>query len=163
MFQVPTKMVIISGSGFPECLFFICCRSWQNPSLFWKCVLMYTFTHSDIKNTLYIIVHIVHLCDFLKNLHPKTFHCCCNTEVFLPLCHQRWILCAEFFPFLSLPPMLVCYASSVTSPTARLKIKHGWHVPIIYLLIGNLTHFCYTALRNTRFWLVHHRILWSNI
>lgn len=124
--------------------------------LFSENVFWYTHLHTW---TLYIIVHIVHLCDFLKNFHPKTFHCCCNTVGFLPLCHQRWILCAEFFPFLSLPPMLVCYASSVTSPTARLKIKHGWHVPIIYWLIGNLTHFCYTALRNTRFWLVHHRIL----
>lgn len=34
IFQVPMKMVIISGSGCSECLFFICCRSWQNPSLF---------------------------------------------------------------------------------------------------------------------------------
>lgn len=35
MFQVPMKMVIMSGSGCSECLFFICCRSWQKPSLFW--------------------------------------------------------------------------------------------------------------------------------
>lgn len=34
MFQVPMKMVIMSGSGCSECLFFICCRSWQKPSLF---------------------------------------------------------------------------------------------------------------------------------
>lgn len=35
MFQVPTNTVIMSGSGFSECLFFICWSSWQNPSLFW--------------------------------------------------------------------------------------------------------------------------------
>lgn len=34
IFQVPMKTVIISGSGCSECLFFICCRSWQKPSLF---------------------------------------------------------------------------------------------------------------------------------
>lgn len=34
MFQVPMKMVIMSGSGCSECLFFICCNSWQKPSLF---------------------------------------------------------------------------------------------------------------------------------
>lgn len=35
MFQVPTNTVIMSGSGFSECLFFICWSSWQKPSLFW--------------------------------------------------------------------------------------------------------------------------------
>lgn len=34
MFQVPTNTVIMSGSGFCECLFFICWSSWQKPSLF---------------------------------------------------------------------------------------------------------------------------------
>lgn len=36
IFQVPINTLIMSGSGFSECLFFICWSSWQKPSLFWS-------------------------------------------------------------------------------------------------------------------------------
>lgn len=34
IFHVPVKTDNMSGSNWSECLFFICCRSWQNPSRF---------------------------------------------------------------------------------------------------------------------------------
>lgn len=74
MFQVPTNTVIMSGSGFSVCLFFICWSSWQKPSLF--CGKTIKTRLDYIHNTSTQSVSAAKAIKTGPNQHPSTCHIC---------------------------------------------------------------------------------------
>lgn len=124
MFQVPTNTVIMSGSGFCECLFFICWSSWQKPSLFWRDIKQKTYISWHIAHfnplpkfhkIFALFIHFFHLISFFFLINGKLLRC------LLPLCSQTQTLCAG--SSLSLSPGWVWCVLSETSPAAELKKK----------------------------------------
>lgn len=112
MFQVPTNTVIMSGSGFSECLFFICWSSWQKPSLFWggnnKHWLVY------IHNTSITCICFWGNSNWAKSVSVYMSH-------LLPWRYQTRILCVESSLSLSPPQWQAWWAPSGIWPTEELQ------------------------------------------